>query len=187
MLKLKLCHKHFLEKHYYSSSQPIKTLHFLCGFKYIQINLVSFKQANSTQTLLQFLKLQNHFGDNIFEALKRRINCNSNILIFSVKHFYFNLITQESTCFFIICCISKTKQKHHNICDRDTQSAFTCSKLTVEILEQGVNMFKVKQQRHQNNPNGIVLVSLLLTLKIFHTIVNVEYVIAGWAVYQAQL
>ena len=48
-------------------------------------------------------------------------------------------------------------------------------------------MFKVKQQRHQNNPNGIVLVSLLLTLKIFHTIVNVEYVIAGWAVYQAQL
>ena len=36
------------------------------------------------------------------------------------------------------------------------QPAITCSKLTIETLEQGVN--------------GFVLISLLLTLNIFHTL-----------------
>ena len=36
-----------------------------------------------------------------------------------------------------------------------TQPAFTCSKLTIETLEQGGNMFKVKSSK--------------LTLSIFHT------------------
>ena len=38
-----------------------------------------------------------------------------------------------------------------------SQPAFTCSKLTIETLEQGV-------------ATGVVLVSLLLTLNIFHTL-----------------
>ena len=47
-----------------------------------------------------------------------------------------------------------------------------CSKLTI---------------RHKNNANGVVLVSLLLTLNIFHirfgvSIVNFEHVIAGWEI-----
>ena len=41
------------------------------------------------------------------------------------------------------------------------QSAITCSKLTTETLEQGV--------KYVNGVNGVVLVSLLLTLNIFHT------------------
>ena len=52
-----------------------------------------------------------------------------------------------------------------------TQLAFTCSKLTIETK--------------QIVKNGIVLVSLLLTLNIFTTcfsvvIVNFEHVITGW-------
>ena len=55
-----------------------------------------------------------------------------------------------------------------------SQPAITCSKLTIETLEQGVKY-----------TNGVVLVSLLLTLNIFHTfssvsIVNFEQVNAGW-------
>ena len=45
------------------------------------------------------------------------------------------------------------------------QPAFTCPKLTIETLEQDVNMFKI------NNKNTrTTLVSLLLTLNIFHTL-----------------
>ena len=46
-------------------------------------------------------------------------------------------------------------------------------------------MFKVYKKRHKNNVYNVVLVSLLLILNIFHTlihvsIVNFEHVIAGW-------
>ena len=79
-----------------------KTQRFFCR------NPVSFKYMNSTY----------FFGDNIFVALKRRINWNSNILNLSNNHYYFCLITQKnSTCFFIVCCISKIKGKHQNVCD----------------------------------------------------------------------
>ena len=54
-----------------------------------------------------------------------------------------------------------------------TQLAFTCSKLTIETLEQGV---------------GVVLVSLLLTLNIFRTlcvsIVNFEHALAGLIIWR---
>ena len=42
-----------------------------------------------------------------------------------------------------------------------SQPVFTCSKLTIEAQEQGVHMFKY-------DANGVVLVSSLLTLNIFH-------------------
>ena len=42
------------------------------------------------------------------------------------------------------------------------QSAVICSKLTIETLEQGM--------QYVQNPIGVVLVSLLLTLNIFHTL-----------------
>ena len=53
---------------------------------------------------------------------------------------------------------------------------FPTSKLTIETLEQDVNV------------NDVDLVSLLLTLKIFNTrssvsIANFEHVIAGWVPY----
>ena len=44
-----------------------------------------------------------------------------------------------------------------------TQSAFTLSKLTIGALEQGVKYVQSKKI-------GVVLVSLLLTLNIFHTL-----------------
>ena len=40
-----------------------------------------------------------------------------------------------------------------------SQSEITFSKLTIETLQQGVKFFKI---------NGVALVSLLLTLNIFH-------------------
>ena len=46
----------------------------------------------------------------------------------------------------------------------------SCSKLTIETLEQGVKYIKSSQYRHQNDGNGVILVSLLLTLNIFHTL-----------------
>ena len=49
------------------------------------------------------------------------------------------------------------------------QSAITCSKWTIETLEQGVKYVQSQQWRHQNDATGVVLVSLLLTLNIFHT------------------
>ena len=49
------------------------------------------------------------------------------------------------------------------------QPATTCSKLTTETLEQDVKYVQSEQQRHQNDANGVVLVSLLLTLNKFRT------------------
>ena len=51
-----------------------------------------------------------------------------------------------------------------------THPAITCSKLTIETLEQDVKLFKVNNKRHQNEAIGVILVSLLLTLNIFHTL-----------------
>ena len=45
-----------------------------------------------------------------------------------------------------------------------SQPAFTCSKLIIKTLEQGVKYVQV------NHKDDIVLVSLLLTLNIFHTL-----------------
>ena len=62
--------------------------------------------------------------------------------------------------------------------DKDTRT-------TAETLEQGIIYVQSYQQRHQNNANGIVLVSLLITLNIFHnfssvSIVNFEPVSTSW-------
>ena len=64
------------------------------------------------------------------------------------------------------------------------QPAITCSKLTIKALNKVRNMFKVNNKDTRTTP-GVVLVSLLLTLNIFHTlftafIVNFGQVIAGW-------
>ena len=45
-----------------------------------------------------------------------------------------------------------------------TQPAFTCSKLTIETLKEGVKYVQSKQRYH--NDAGFVLVSLLLTLNM---------------------
>ena len=57
------------------------------------------------------------------------------------------------------------------------QPVITCSKLTIETLEQCVKCSKLtiktperRHWRHQNDAIGVVLVSLLLTLDIFHTL-----------------
>ena len=42
--------------------------------------------------------------------------------------------------------------------------------LGIETLEQGVKYVHSEQERHQNDAIGIVLVFLLLTLSIFHTL-----------------
>ena len=54
----------------------------------------------------------------------------------------------------------------------NAQLAFTCSKLTRETLEQGVNMLTIKtlERRQWRHSGGVVLVSLLLTLNIYHTL-----------------
>ena len=38
-----------------------------------------------------------------------------------------------------------------------TQSAFTCSKLTIETVEQDVKYVQSLQESHQNDTNGVVL------------------------------
>ena len=48
--------------------------------------------------------------------------------------------------------------------------AITCSKLTLETLEQDVKYVQSKQSRPQNDGNDVVLVSLMLTLNIFDTL-----------------
>ena len=53
------------------------------------------------------------------------------------------------------------------------QPAITCSKLTIETLEQGGNMFKVNNKDTRTMPGIVllvILVSLLLTLNIFYTL-----------------
>ena len=52
----------------------------------------------------------------------------------------------------------------HNEQNFLSQVAFTCSKLTKESVEQGVKY-----------ANGVALVSLLLTLNIFHTLLYCFY------------
>ena len=50
-----------------------------------------------------------------------------------------------------------------------TQLATTCLKLAKETLKQGVKYVKVNNKDARTTPI-VVLVSLLLTLKIFHTL-----------------
>ena len=49
------------------------------------------------------------------------------------------------------------------------QPTVTGSKLTIETLEQGVKYVQSHQQIHQSDAIVLVLVSLFLALKIFHT------------------
>ena len=57
-----------------------------------------------------------------------------------------------------------------------SQLAFTCSKLAIETVEQGVkDMFKINIKDSRTTP-GVVLVSLMLTLNIFHTFSSVSIV-----------
>ena len=54
------------------------------------------------------------------------------------------------------------------LCKSDLGSNSQCSNLA-DIYLLKVNN-KSSQKRHQNNANGVVLVSLLFTLKMFHTL-----------------
>ena len=47
---------------------------------------------------------------------------------------------------------------------------FICSKLTIETLEQVAKYVQSQQERQQNDSNGVVLVSLLLTLNIINNL-----------------
>ena len=69
-----------------------------------------------------------------------------------------------------------------------TKRTFTCLKSTKKTVGNGVKYVQKLQQRHQNDVNDIVLVSLLLTLNISQTFfyyfigdfeqVNVDWVTA---------
>ena len=50
-----------------------------------------------------------------------------------------------------------------------SQSAFTCSRLTIEIPEQALKYFKVNIKDTRTTP-GVVLVYLLLTSNMCHTL-----------------
>ena len=67
-------------------------------------------------------------------------------------------------------CLVALKMVFHNMSYGSFQPAFTYLKLTIETLEQSVKYVQSQQERHQNKNNGVVLVSLLLTLNIFHTL-----------------
>ena len=56
-----------------------------------------------------------------------------------------------------------------------SQSAFTCSKLTIEQLEQGVKYVQV------NNKDTRTTTITYFTTCFSVSIVNFKYVIAGWA------
>ena len=49
------------------------------------------------------------------------------------------------------------------------QQTLTCSKLPIKTLEKDVEHVESYQQRYQNDVNDLLLVSLLLILKVFHT------------------
>ena len=52
-----------------------------------------------------------------------------------------------------------------------SQPAFTCSEPTKETPEQCVNLFKVNNKDTRDDIIDVVLVSLLLILNRFHTLV----------------
>ena len=51
-----------------------------------------------------------------------------------------------------------------------TQQSFTYSKSMIETVENGVKYAPSLQKRHQDDDNDVVLVSLLLTMKIFQNV-----------------
>ena len=60
--------------------------------------------------------------------------------------------------------------------------AFTCSKSTIETLEQGVKSVQSQQIKHQKEVNWVVLLTLLLILYLlFFNSVKFEQGNAGWA------
>ena len=128
----------------------------------------------------------------------------SNSFIFYWSNFIFYFIfcycVAESIIFFHICCqvlLLKIKNMISSLRNSVlSQQTFTCSKSTIETLEKGVKKKFTKKTpelchwlrsgvfivnfehiSHQNDAIDVVLVSLLLTLNIFHTF---EQVNAGW-------
>ena len=84
-------------------------------------------------------------------------------------------------CFVQGCLLLLSQHARINFLQTDisSQPAVACSKFTRETLEQGVKYVKLTMA------NDVVLVSLLLTLNIFHicssvSIVNFEHGNAGW-------
>ena len=63
---------------------------------------------------------------------------------------------------------SWSKSAKYEKLSKYSQPAFTCSNLTIETLEQGVQYAQSQQWRHQIDANGVILVSSLLTLNIYH-------------------
>ena len=63
------------------------------------------------------------------------------------------------------------------------QPAFTCSKLTLETLEQGVKYVQSQQERHQNDAwrrSGAFIVNFEHISHLSVSSVNFEHVTAGW-------
>ena len=50
------------------------------------------------------------------------------------------------------------------------QCAFTCSKSATETVEQSMKSVQSQEQRHQNNVNNVIVMSLLLILNRFHAL-----------------
>ena len=48
------------------------------------------------------------------------------------------------------------------------QLTITCSKSIIKALEQGINYAQSKQQKHRDDVTAVVLMSLHLTLNMFH-------------------
>ena len=57
-----------------------------------------------------------------------------------------------------------------------SQQTFTCSKLTIETVEEGVKYYQSQKNRHQNDAINVALVHLLLTWTIFHTFSSVSII-----------
>ena len=76
-------------------------------------------------------------------------------------------------------CFGENCSNHHLLQTGKVpaQSTFTCSKLTIEVLEQDVKYVQSYQKRHQNDANGNHFRPCCNV-----SVVNFKHVIVSWVV-----
>ena len=153
----------------YSKTQTRWQFLFLFVFSFV--NATSNWPLDCERCIYTFLQCLSYFC--LF--LEGRANLGLTSLIIYYELWVKEAILLGSKC---TCLLQRRKPSQQNCwyfhkhfklkCALSAQLTFTCPKSTIETLEKGVK-YDQSSQGHQNDSNDVILVSLLLTLNIFHT------------------
>ena len=125
------------------------------------LNVFIVNAFHATVLFLYPLKTsEKHRFPDVFKRYRKRSVARNGMLLIDPKNYNF-----------FVFLLGKNLSWELNLCKSQSlsQPAFTCSMLGIETLEQGVKCSKLTTKTPEH-VIGDVLVSLLLTLNIFHTL-----------------